>query len=240
MKSNFIYYDYLKSFERIDKIINDSYNYEELDYIPSRDKLTYNNGFYVNCSSMFVDMRGSSKLPDIHKRPKLAKLYRTYVSEVVSVMNGNLSCVEVNIIGDCVSGIFDTKTTTSIDSVLSTAAKISSLIDVMNYKFKKNDIETIEVGIGISYGRALMVKAGYDGSGINDVVWMGDVVNKAANLCSYGKREWYDRRVMVSESFYINLSEDYKKHLEKNDSRDCYHSNPFCIEMNNWYKENCK
>lgn len=240
MKSNFIYYDYLKSFERIDKIINDSYNYEELDYIPSRDKLTYNNGFYVNCSSMFVDIRGSSKLPDIHKRPKLAKLYRTYVSEVVSVMNGNLSCVEVNIIGDCVSGIFDTKTTTSIDSVLSTAAKISSLIDVMNYKFKKNDIETIEVGIGISYGRALMVKAGYDGSGINDVVWMGDVVNKAANLCSYGKREWYDRRVMVSESFYINLSEDYKKHLEKNDYRDCYHSNPFCIEMNNWYKENCK
>ena len=218
MKSNFIYYDYLKSFERIDKIINDSYNYEEVDNIPSRDKLTSNNGFYVNCSAMFVDIRGSSKLPDIHKRPKLAKLYRSYVSEVVSVMNGNLSCVEVNIIGDCVSGIFDTKTTTSIDSVLSTAAKISSLIDVMNYKFKKNDIETIEVGIGISYGRALMVKAGYDGSGINDVVWMGDVVNKAANLCSYGRREWYDRRVMVSESIYINLSEDYKKHLEKNDS----------------------
>ncbi|MDR7666428.1 adenylate/guanylate cyclase domain-containing protein [Methanosarcina sp. Z-7115] len=240
MKSNYINYDYLKSFDRIDNIIKNSYNYEELNYIPSRDKLTYSNGFYVNCSAMFVDIRGSSKLPDIHRRPKLAKLYRAYVSEVVSVMNGNPCCIEVNIVGDCVSGIFDTKTKPIIDLVFSTAAQISSLIDVMNHKFKKNDIETIEVGIGISYGRALMVKAGYDGSGINDVVWMGDVVNEAANLCSCGNKELYDLRIMVSESIYINLNEDNKELLCKNNNRGCYHGSVVASNMNEWYRENCK
>lgn len=240
MKSNYINYDYLKSFDRIDNIIKNSYNYEELNYIPSKDKLTYSNGFYVNCSAMFVDIRGSSKLPKIHTRPKLAKLYRTYVSEVTAVMNGNRSCVEVNIVGDCVSGIFNTPTKPDINSVFSTAYHISSLVNVMNYKFKKNDIENIEVGIGISYGRALMVKAGYDGSGINDVIWMGDVVNEAANLCSYGNKEWYDKQIMVSKLIYINLSEKNKGLLYENNNRGCYHGDVGAEGMNEWYDENCK
>lgn len=29
-----------------------------------------------------------------------------------------------------------------------------------------------------------MIKAGYSGSTINDVVWMGEVVNVAAKLCA--------------------------------------------------------
>lgn len=235
MKSNYVSYEYMKSFSRIDQIIDECNSYEEVDYIPSRDKLTYNNGFYVYCTALFVDIRGSSKLPTIHRRPKLAKLYRSYVSEIVALMNGNPSCIEVNIVGDCVSGIFGT----NIDCVFSTAAQISSLINVMNYKFKKNEIETIKVGIGISYGRALMVKAGYSGSGINEVVWMGEVVNEASNLCSYGNKEWDDKQIMVSNLVYDKLNEDHKKLLGKNYKRGCYHGNVICVEMNNWYKINC-
>lgn len=238
MKSNCINYDYLKSFERIDKIIKDSYNYEEADSIPSRDKLTFNNGFYVNCSAMFVDIRGSSQLPAIHKRPKLAKLYRAYVSEVAAIMNGNEFCTEVNIVGDCVSGIFNTSY--NLDTVFDTAARVKSLIKIMNYKFKKNDIETIEVVIGISYGRALMVKAGYDGSGINDVVWMGDVVNEAANLCSYGNKEYGDLSIMVSSNFYNRINKNNQDLLYWNQYRKCYHGNASNIAMDNWYTENCR
>lgn len=36
----------------------------------------------------------------------------------------------------------------------------------------------------MSYGRALTAKAGQSGSTISDVVWMGDVVNRAAYLAS--------------------------------------------------------
>jgi class 3 adenylate cyclase len=44
----------------------------------------------------------------------------------------------------------------------------------------------IRSGIGMSYGRALMIKAGFNGSGINDVVYMGDVVNRASKLAGLG------------------------------------------------------
>ena len=33
-----------------------------------------------------------------------------------------------------------------------------------------------------------MVKAGYSGSGINDVIWMGDVVNTACHLANKAGR----------------------------------------------------
>lgn len=241
MKTNYIAYDHIKSFNRIEDIIAASDNsFEELNEIPSRDKLTYTNGFYVNCSALFVDIRGSSQLPEKHTRPKLAKLYRVFLSEIVAVMNGNNICAEVNIEGDCVSGIFNTSLKQEINEVFNTAARISSLIKVMNYKFEKNDIEQIEVGIGLSYGRALMIKAGYNGSGINDLVWMGEVVNEASELASYGNQTRSDMETMVSNIFYGNLNEPYQELLVRNYSRNCYNGNIICTEMNEWYQENCK
>ncbi|MCZ7544831.1 MAG: adenylate/guanylate cyclase domain-containing protein [Anaerolineae bacterium] len=241
MESRYIAYDYLRSFERINAIIAASDNsFEELDHIPPRDKLTFTNGFYVNCSALFVDIRGSSELPNQHRRPKLAKLYRAYLSEVVAIMCGNPQCAEISIIGDCVAGILDTRTKPHIDCVFSTAAQITSLIDVLNCKFELRRISPITVGIGMSWGRALMIKAGFSGSTINDVVWMGDVVNEASKLCSYGNKDYGDMTMMVSNDFYFNLCDDYKNMLSPNYKRHCYHGNVANVAMSNWYEENCK
>lgn len=240
MKSNYRTYNFDKSIERIDDILNESENvYEELNEIPSRDKLTFTNGFYVNCSALYVDIRDSSSLPDKHTRPKLAKLYRSYISEVVAIMNGNENCKEIVIEGDCVFGIFNTPYKSNINGVFSTAAQISSITDILNCKFKKKKIEEITIGIGMAYGRALMIKAGYSGSGINDVVWMGNVLNEAAKLCGYGNKEYYDKEMMVSKVFYNNLNDNNKSLLDYNNSRDCYHGNIVNTSMNDWYKENC-
>ena len=241
MESNYIYYDYLKSIGRLDDIIYESEkSFEERKSIPARSELSFMNGFYVYCSALFVDIRNSSMLPDEHYRPKLAKLYRAYISELVAIMNGNAKCAEVNIVGDCVSGIFDSPTKDDIDGVFGTAAQISSLIDILNYKLAKNDICTISVGIGMSYGRALMIKAGFSGSKINDVIWMGDVVNDASKLASYGNKLYTDDEIMVSNLFYENLESEHNKSLlHKNYQRDCYHGNVVNTVMNEWYKNNC-
>ena len=75
MKSNLIDYKVEESVARIDEILTASdLSYEEQDYIPSRDLLTFTNGFYVNCSALFVDIRKSSELTDFHRNRVLAKL----------------------------------------------------------------------------------------------------------------------------------------------------------------------
>ena len=86
-----------------------------------------------------------------------------------------------------------------------------------------------------------MIKAGYLGSGINDVVWMGDVVNEASKLCSNGNRESYDLPVMVSSTFYNKLTLPNKSELLKfNQIRKCYHGDIVNSEMDKWFDENCK
>lgn len=241
MDSNHKTYDHLSSFARLDDILALSQsNYEEVKELPDRDRLTYSNGFYAYCSALFVDIRDSSKLPDLYKRPALAKLYRAYISEMVAIMNGNEQAREINIVGDCVWGVFNTPLKKHIDGVFSTAARANSLVKVLNYKLGKAGYSTpIKVGIGMSYGRALMIKAGFNGSGIADVVYMGDVVNHAAKLAAQGNNGYAVPPMMIGDVFASNLNEDYTKLVTKDSARGCYTANVVNIAMNDWFEEHC-
>ena len=187
--TNRILYDVDKSAKRIDDILDASNsNYSDKDSISSRSSLTYTNGFYVNVTALFIDIVGSSDMTDEHRRPTLAKMYRAFISECTALMNASDQCKEININGDCVWGVFETPYKSQVDSVFSIAAQLNSLIEILNYKLEKKGYSTISVGIGMDYGRALMVKAGYSGSGLNDVIWMGDVVNSACHLANKAGR----------------------------------------------------
>lgn len=198
----------------MDKILNNNEGFEELDYIPSTDRLTHNNGFYVSCSSIFVDIRKSSDLTDSHTRPVLAKLYRAFISEVIAVLQSSDTWKHTEIQGDCVSGIFNTRYKSDINSLFEVTAKVKSMINILNYKLSQKRIKNIAVGIGVSYGRALMIKAGLKGSGEDGVVWIGDVVNEAAKLSG-----GYNA-IHLSSGFYNNLNDNYKKFCAYNWSQN--------------------
>jgi class 3 adenylate cyclase len=238
--SNYKAYDHFASFGRLDTILSQSdLNYEEVNELPDRDRLTFSNGFYANCSALFVDIRGSSELPKKLKRPTLARLYRAYISELVAVMNGDPKCREINIVGDAVWCVVNTPYKSDIDTVFSTAAKAHSLVKALNCKLAKRGIESIRVGIGMDWGRALMIKAGYSGSGINDVVYMGDVVNSAAKLASNGDMSWLTPGpLMVGSQFYGNLNDHNKGLLSWNSTHWCYSGSVVNTSMEEWYTAN--
>lgn len=226
------------SLKRIDAILDaDNKQFEEANSIPSREKLTYTNGFYVDCAALFVDIRESSTMTDEHKRPVLAKVYRSFISEIVALFNENNITKEVNIHGDCVWCVCDTPYKSDIDELFSMTARACSMVDILNYKLKKKGYTTYSVGVGIDYGRALMIKAGCEGSGINDVIWMGDVVNQACHLCNDANSGYFDKRVFLSNVIYNNLNEDNQKLCSKDVGRDIYQANIVNITMNDWLKK---
>jgi class 3 adenylate cyclase len=218
--------------------------FEELDYIPSADKLTYTNGFYVNCTALFIDIRGSSKLPQMHTRPVLAKIYRAYLSECVAVLNQDPNCREVFINGDCVSGIFDTPLRRNIDFTFFRAAQLNTLLKLLNWRLEQKGYAHIECGIGLDYGRALMLKAGYKGHAINEIIWMGDVVNGASNLCHLGNKG-SRKAIQISPVIQQNITrEDYLELLAPVRGDGLILSDPtsyegdlVSVEMNNWIEE---
>lgn len=239
MEATYTQYGFEKSIERISEILDGSdASYQDHKGIPSRDSLSFTNGYYVDVTVLFVDIRGSKELSEKHTRPVLAKIYRAYVSEIVAVLKGNTTVSEIYIEGDGVWAVFNTTTKIDVNSVFNTAAKVASLIDVLNVKLTKKGYSTIEVGIGLDDGESLYIKAGYKGSGINEVVWIGRVVGTCAALGGYGNKLWSDREMMVSEVVYGSLTDDNKKLLEWNQARGCYHGSVVNVAMDQWVKDN--
>ena len=217
MDGNYRRYDYVASAGRIDDILGQpAGQFEEVSSLPDRSKLTYNNGYYAYCSAIFVDIRDSSGLTSHYKRPALAKLYRSFISEMVAVLNSDSVVREVNIVGDCVWAVYNTPSKNDIDDVFGLAYTANTLKKLLNHKLGKHGYDTpLEFGIGLDYGRALMIKAGYSGSGINDVIYMGDVVNRAAHLAHKAGRSWVDP-IWVGETFAQNLNDHNQGLLRPN------------------------
>lgn len=232
-------YDYEESRIRIDEILNSAdSNYEDKKSVPNRNQLTFNNGFNVDCASMFIDIRESKSLSNDHTKPVLAKIYKTYISESIAVFRQHSKIKEISIEGDSVWGVFDTPYKSDIDEIIEVCAKLCSLIDTLNIKLKKKGYSQLRTGIGVSYGSSLLIKSGYRGSGINEVVWIGKVVGEASELCSYGKKSMFDKRVMVCSCIYSNMKESYKEFFNYSSSRGCYEANIIDSEMNDWVVNN--
>ena len=137
--------------------------------------------------------------------------------------------------------MFETPQKSDIDLTFGIAAKLNSLVKILNYKLRKKGYLEISVGIGMDYGRALMVKAGYSGSGINDVIWMGDVVNSACHICNKAGRD--GRKVlMVSACIFNNLNEHNRSLLSSvyADRTQYYQGDIINKSMDDWYNEHCK
>lgn len=240
MQSNNALYNHTDSIARMDDILAASdQDYQEVDEIPSRDRLTFKNGFYVNkCAALFIDLRGSSELPSRYNRPTLARIYRAFLSECAAVINANMKCAEVNIHGDAVWGVFSVPFKSDVDGVFATAYMLNSLVKSLNCRLKKKKIDPLRVGIGVSFGRALMIKAGYKGYALNEVVWMGDVVNDAAHLCRNANK-MFNQVIMVSKDIYSNLNEANRALLYYNGTHNCYHGDVVSSDMEKWWLQNC-
>lgn len=208
-----IKYDTAASAARIDSILQSGYgDFESVNDVPGRTDLTFKNGCYVNVSALFIDIVASSEMTDFSKKITLAKIYRCFISECVAILSELKFCQEVNIHGDCVWGVFDTKCQNQFDDLFDASAKLHSCVKIINEKLEKYGYQQIKVGIGCDFGRALMVKAGFYGSGINDVIWMGDVVNSACHLSGEAGREG-NPVMLYANAFYDKLSYSYKKLL---------------------------
>lgn len=210
MRANTKKFEFDSSLKRIDEILNTTTSYDEADDIPKVEDLTFKSGKYVKCAAFFIDLRGSTDLIETQGRKSktLARIYRAYISEIVAIVNSFKTCKEINIVGDCVSAIFAGEEEDSESPIIEAvqAASISNaMMSVLNVKFAKKwgaDFKEIQAGIGVALGRALVIKAGFSGSGINDLIYMGDVVNRASKMCGLANKE-YTSPICVTEAVYL-------------------------------------
>ena len=85
-----------------------------------------------------------------------------------------------------------------------------------------------------------MIEAGLSGSGISDVVYMGDVVNQASKLAAKGGGAVVSQPIILDSVFRQNLNDHNKGLTTFSSAADAYTANAVITSMEDWYKANCQ
>lgn len=238
-------YDYKKSKETIEGILKSPTKIVKKDSIPSTDEaFTYENGIKTWVAALFVDIVDSSKL--FHDANEdTARIIRCFCSEIISILKDDSNYREIGIRGDCVYCIYSAHYQRDLIQVFRHAYRINSFMKMLNKLLVKHGYPTIEAGIGLGCDEELIIKAGQNGSGINDKVWIGKAVVDAAHLSDVANRVGISA-IAMSPLFYDNIidllsseNEKYKIWIAAHKtgyygSTDFYHCNIVETAFDEW------
>jgi len=208
-------YDFKAGKERIDEILNSELEVIENEKIPSDNNLTFLNAYYSWVTAIFVDIRDSSTLFTKQNNKVVAKVIRSFTSEVIEILRQPEIIREIGIRGDCVYGIYTTPDKNDIYEVLDMAFYINTFMNMLNKLFELWKYPNIKVGIGLSSAKELVVKAGRKDTGINSKVWIGKAVTTASNLSSLANKNGYSSIILTPVTYDNTIDILVKRNGEK-------------------------
>lgn len=242
-------YEYKKSKETIEKILKSPTKVIEKSAIPSSDaEFTYENGIKAWVGALFVDIVDSSKLFQ-SANEDTAQIIRSFCSEIISILKDDKNYQEIGIRGDCVYCIYSAPHQEDLVEIFGHAYRINSFMTMLNKLLKANGYPTIKAGIGLGISQDLVVKAGQNGSGINDKIWIGKAVVDAAHLSGVANRNGISA-IAMSPLFYNNIikllceeNPNYKKWIIAHKvgyygNNDYYHCDIIETQFNEWIERN--
>ena len=176
-----------------------------------------NKIYHGKVSVLFVDMRGSTKLPDKFSSDQLVKIYRSYIRTVVQAIRYSGGVVR-DFMGDGVLAVFvDDIDGKSVDKSVRAARYITTAIDkflnpILDEKIKHR----ISYGIGIHTGEISLSKVGMKGKEQDTdsenefgIAWIGNSTNLACKFSSAVDRG----TIFISASTYAELSDIESKQM---------------------------
>lgn len=190
-------YDYIEGAKRIGRILDNPMHIEEKNKIPNEGSFTFENGYMVWVTAIFVDIRHSTELFS-KKNERTAKLIRAFTSEIIEILKNDKNFThgfmeEIGIRGDCVYAIYSTPCQEDIFICYNKTVYINTFINMLNKMLTQRGMQKFQAGIGMATDKELIIKAGRANSGINSKVWIGNAVTMASKLSALGDKDGNDR-----------------------------------------------
>ena len=155
--------------------------------VPETDEIVMKNGGkLIDATYVYADLAGSTKLADTTFKETTATIVRAYVSTASRILRhygGEIRSFD----GDRVMAIFmgDDKNRKAVRAAFGINWAVRHVL-APAIEAKWNDVSksyTIDHGVGIDTGDALIVRGGVRGH--NDLISIGDAPNDAARLSEY-------------------------------------------------------
>ena len=243
-------YDYKERKKKVEEILDNTNKINEVRKFPRDEDFTYGNGYKAWTGAIFVDLRDSTKLFTKNEEVDIAKVVRGFASEVIEILKKDTEkneLKEIGIRGDCVYAIYSSPLQSDLYDIATRAFYINTYMRMLNKLLEERSLPNIKAGIGLAVDKTLAVKAGRKSSGINNLVWIGEAVTKAANLSDVGNKNGINPIVM-SETFYSNYIDvetqpEAETWWEKNicSQNDIYyHGDVIFTDFNEWIDSGMK
>lgn len=184
---------------------------------PRDNRLTFGaTGVRFEAVTLYVDMRGSTRILQLHKEPNVAKVHKAFLyvgTTLIAEHGGHVRSYN----GDSILAFFRGSSKASVGKAIRAAMQMVYLCthaDAAKADFAR--YSAVDFGVGIDVGHILCVKAGKGGNeNQNDLIWLGDAVNRAARLSDKGGQ---DSRVWISDPIR-GLQEDDVRYADTREGR---------------------
>ncbi len=169
-------------------IIKHNFDLSLARIIPSLDSLAFADGKDIDIAVLYIDIRNSSKITNSHSSENAAKIYKVFHKAMIFA--GKKYGGEIGgFAGDRIMIVFPLNPSKHPRAnAVKTAIYMQYILSQLVNLILNNDIfqHTLNCGIGIDFGKVLVVKVGQAGSGNNDRIWTGDAANYASKLAELG------------------------------------------------------
>jgi class 3 adenylate cyclase len=246
-------YDYKERKKKVEEILDNTDKVNEVTNFPRDEDFTYTNGYKAWAAAIFVDLRDSTALFSGRNDVDIAKVIRGFTSEIIEILRKDTDnqLKEIGIRGDCVYAIYSAPDKSDVYDTANRAFYINTYMKMLNKLLEERNLPAIKAGIGLAVKKTLAVKAGRKSSGINNLVWIGESVAKAAKLSDLGNKNGI-RPIVMSSTFYSNYIKIQKEKkpnsnvenwwIKKNDSSygEYYHGNVIITGFDEWIENGMK
>ncbi len=200
--------------EKVKEIITEPFEVIDVTSVPTLEdsRLTFSNkGLKFKCTTLYIDMRGSTAVLNHHNKTTVAKLHKAYFHTIVTIakkLGGEVRSFN----GDGMLVFFQGTTKGTLSNAVQAALQMKYMLSVDDSEVKKQmeKYSAINFGIGIDHGEVLCSKVGISGNENRDLVWISNAVNKSVKIgdCLHNK-------IGISEYVYENLLDKVKYHTIK-------------------------
>mgnify|MGYP000307249605 FL=1 len=202
---------------------------------------------HITAGYLQFDIRDSTTLFTKYNKVTVSKIIRSFTSEIIEILRPYENLREIGIRGDCVYAIYTTPYIKDIFNLYNMTVYINTYMNMLNSLLKLKNFPEIKAGIALSTAQELVVKAGRKGSGINNLVWIGNAVTSAANFSSLANKNG-NEPLIFSECAYNNFSKDERFKNDKpawfkqksSDYGTYYTACLSITDYNNWIKQGMK
>jgi len=155
---------------------------------------------------LFSDIRGFTTLSEKTKPEQLVELLNEYFTPMTNITLANNGTLD-KYIGDAIMAIFNAPMDVPDHTYYAckTALEMIENLAEVNKNFQKKGYPTIDIGIGLNTGEAIVGNMGTDRR--FDYTAIGDSVNLASRL--EGTNKVFGTRVIVSESTYNHVKDKF-------------------------------